>query len=70
MMMTPNDLDKALRKLGIREPLHVGAAALGTTAASLCRWLSGIHDVPNWVPVALRGVESSSKPKAKRKASR
>jgi hypothetical protein len=55
--MTPNELDRELRKRRIREPLYVGAAALGTTAASLCRWLSGVYTVPAWVPIALRGVE-------------
>lgn len=52
--MTPKELRQARDALGMTQAEF--AAAVNTTRVSIARYETGVHPVPRWMPIALRGL--------------
>lgn len=52
--MTPDELKTIRAELGMTQAEF--AAAMNTTRVSIARYETGVHPVPRWMPIALRGL--------------
>lgn len=56
--MTPDELSVARLSLGMTQAQL--AESLGVHRSTVAHWEQGIYPVPNWLPVALRGLGGTS----------
>lgn len=52
--MTPSEFRAALKSAGITQ--REFAAATGVNKATVSKWLGGVHPLPKWVGLALKGM--------------